>query len=52
VYAVNTAHARQRSPGQRANAQLKSWKILRKIRCSPSRATALVQAVQTFILAS
>ena len=49
---VNTAHARQRGPGERANAQLKSWKILRKIRCSPSRATSLVQAVQTLILAS
>src|SRR5215217_4142258 len=30
--AVNTAHARQRGPGERANAQLKSWKILRKRR--------------------
>ena len=25
---VNAAHARQRGPGERANAQLKSWKIL------------------------
>ncbi len=50
--AVNTAHARQRGPGERANAQLKSWKILRKIRCSPSRATQLVAAVLTLILAS
>jgi DDE superfamily endonuclease/Helix-turn-helix of DDE superfamily endonuclease len=48
---VNTAHARQRGPGERANAQLKSWKILRKIRCSPSRATTVVQAVQALILA-
>jgi len=47
---VNTAHARQRGPGERANAQLKSWKILRKIRSSPSRATTLVQAVQTLII--
>jgi hypothetical protein len=47
---VNTAHARQRGPGERANAQLKSWKVLRKIRCCPLRATALVQAVQTLIL--
>jgi pyridoxamine 5'-phosphate oxidase family protein len=44
------AHARQRGPGERANAQLKSWKILRKIRCSPSRATTVVQAVQALIL--
>jgi hypothetical protein len=49
---VNTAHARQRGPGERANAQLKSWKILRKIRSCPRRATALVNAVQVLILAS
>jgi hypothetical protein len=49
---VNTAHARQRGPGERANAELKSWKILRKIRSSPSRGTTLVKAVQTLILAS
>jgi len=49
---VNTAHARMRGPGERVNAQLKSWKILRKIRASPSRATTLVKAVQTLILAS
>jgi hypothetical protein len=48
---VNTAHARLRGPGERANAQLKSWKILRKIRSSPSGATTLVNAVQTLILA-
>ena len=35
---VNTAHARQRGPGERANAELKNWKVLRKIRSSPSRA--------------
>jgi hypothetical protein len=29
---------------------LKSWKFLRKIRCCPLRATALVQAAQTLIL--
>ena len=47
---VNTAHANQRGPGERANAALKSWKI-RKIRSSPSHATTLVKAVQTLILA-
>lgn len=46
---VNTAHARLRGPGERANAQLKNWRVLRKIRSSPSRATTLVQAVQTLI---
>jgi hypothetical protein len=49
---VNTAHARMRGPGERANAQLKSWKVLRKIRSSPRRATVLVRAVQTLIIAS
>ena len=48
---VNTAHARQRGPGERANAQLKSWKILRRIRSCPTRATELVNAVQALILA-
>jgi len=49
--AVNTAHACMRGPGERANAVLKSWKILRKIRCCPTRATTLVNAVQVLILA-
>jgi hypothetical protein len=48
---VNTAHAKLRGPGERANAQLKSWKILRKIRSSPNGATTLVNAVQALILA-
>ena len=48
---VNTAHACMRGPGERANAVLKSWKILRKIRCCPTRATTLVNAVQVLILA-
>jgi hypothetical protein len=48
---VNTAHARQRGPGERANALLKNWKILRKIRSCPTRATKLVNAVQVLILA-
>lgn len=50
--AVNSAHARQRGPGERANAQLKSWKILRKIRCCPRRATDLVKAILVLIHAS
>jgi IS5 family transposase len=48
---VNTAHARLRGPGEHAN-QLKSWKILRKTRISPSDATTLVNTVQTLILAT
>lgn len=46
---VNAAHARQRGPGERANAQLKSWKVLRKIRSCTGHATALVQAVMVLI---
>jgi hypothetical protein len=34
-----------------ANAQLKSWRVLRKIRCCPRRATTLVKAVLVLILA-
>ena len=32
---ANRAHARLRAPGERANAQLKTWRILRKLRCCP-----------------
>jgi hypothetical protein len=31
---ANRAHARLRGPGERANAQLKTWRVLRKLRCS------------------
>jgi hypothetical protein len=48
---VNTAHARRRGPGELANSEIKNWRILRKIRSSPSRANALVKAVQALILA-
>jgi hypothetical protein len=48
---VNAAHAPQRGPGERANAQLKSWRVLRKIRCCPRRSTSLVRAVLVLILA-
>lgn len=47
--AVNSAHARLRGPGERANAQIKSWKILRKIRTSPRHTTRLVDAIRTLI---
>ena len=50
--AVNAAHARQRGPGERVNAELKNWRVLRKIRTSPSRASELVAAVQTLMLAN
>ncbi|WP_219412710.1 transposase family protein [Pseudonocardia nigra] len=48
---INSAHARQRGPGERGNAQLKAWRILRKIRCCPRRATDLVKAVLVLIQA-
>jgi len=32
---ANRAHAKLRAPGERANAQLKAWRILRKLRCCP-----------------
>jgi hypothetical protein len=49
---VNTAHARMRGPGERVNSELKNWKILRKIRSSPSGSTALVNEVQTLMIIS
>jgi hypothetical protein len=42
---ANRAHARLRGPGERANAQLKSWRILRKLRCCPWRAGQLAKAI-------
>jgi hypothetical protein len=42
---VNRAHARIRGIGERAVAILKSWKLLTKLRCCPSRATAIVRAI-------
>jgi hypothetical protein len=50
-WVVDSFHAQQRGPGEQANAEIKNWKILRKIRSSPSRATNLIKAVQTLILA-
>ena len=42
---ANKAHAQLRAPGERANAQLKSWRILRKLRCCPWRAVQLAKAI-------
>jgi hypothetical protein len=39
------AHAQLRSPGERANAQLKNWHILRKLRCCPWQAGQLAKAI-------
>jgi hypothetical protein len=38
---ANRAHAKLRAPGERANAQLKTWKILQKLRCCPGRPGSL-----------
>jgi hypothetical protein len=43
--AANRAHARLRGPAERANAQLKSWRILRKLRCCPWKAGQLAKAI-------
>jgi hypothetical protein len=42
---ANRAHTRLRAPGERANAQLKSWRILRKLRCCAWRAGQLAKAI-------
>jgi hypothetical protein len=47
---ANRAHARLRAPGERANAQLKSWHLLRKLRCCPWRAGQLAKAIHVLQL--
>jgi hypothetical protein len=47
---ANRAHARLRAPGERANAQLKVWKILAKLRCCPWRAGKLAKAIHALQL--
>jgi hypothetical protein len=42
---ANRAHAQPRSPGERANAQLKTWHILRKLRCCPWKAGQMAKAI-------
>ena len=43
--AANSAHAKLRAPGERANAQLKAWGILRKLRCCPWHAGQIAKAI-------
>ncbi|MFB7032303.1 MULTISPECIES: IS5 family transposase [unclassified Streptomyces] len=45
----NRDHARLRAPGERAFAQLKSWRLLRRARCSTRRISTIVQAVHTLL---
>jgi DDE superfamily endonuclease len=41
----NSSHNQIRGIGERANATLKTWKILIKLRCCPRRATTIVRAI-------
>ncbi|MDH6222229.1 hypothetical protein M2283_009578 [Streptomyces pseudovenezuelae] len=50
--AVNLSNARIRALGEQAMATLKTWRLLRKLRCSTARITALVQAVLTLHLSA
>lgn len=47
---ANRAHAKLRAPGERANAQLKTWKILTKPRYCPRRAGKLAKAIHVLQL--
>ncbi len=42
---ANRSHAKLRGPGERADSQLKQWKILAKLRCCPHRAGHLAKAI-------
>lgn len=48
--ACNSSHTKIRSIGERANATLKSWRLLTRLRCCPRRATELVAAILTLEL--
>ncbi|CAM3243243.1 DDE superfamily endonuclease [Stackebrandtia soli] len=41
----NRTQARLRAPGERGFAELKKWRILRRLRCSTHRATIIVRAI-------
>lgn len=48
----NRGHARLRASDERAFALLKSWRILRRARCSTRRVGTAVQAVHTLLTCS
>ncbi|MFF8638924.1 transposase family protein [Streptomyces pilosus] len=48
----NQDHAKIRGLGERAMATLKCWRLLRKLRCSTTRITAIVRAVVALELAA
>jgi len=45
----NRDHALLRAPGERAFAQLKSWRLLRRARGSTRRIGTVVQAIYTLL---
>ncbi|MEW2426353.1 transposase family protein [Streptomyces nigra] len=45
----NRDHARFRAPGERASAQLKSWRILQRARCSTHRIGTIIKTVHTLL---
>jgi hypothetical protein len=47
---ANRAHAKLRAPGERANAQLKTWNILDKLRCCPWKAGKIAKAIHALQL--
>ncbi|MFE3866440.1 transposase family protein [Streptomyces goshikiensis] len=44
---VNRAHSRLRWPVERAIAEIKTWRILRKARCHPTRLASITTAILT-----
>ncbi|MET9418806.1 transposase family protein, partial [Streptomyces klenkii] len=48
----NHVHARLRAPGERTFARLKSWRILRRARCSTNRTSRTIQAIHTLLTCS
>ncbi|MGW1659277.1 transposase family protein [Streptomyces atratus] len=48
----NRDHAKIRSLDERAMATLKCWRLLRKLRCSTPRITAVIRAIVALELAS
>lgn len=50
--AVNVSHAKIRALGEQAMATLKTWRLLRKLRCSTTRITTIVKAILSLQLAA
>lgn len=48
--AVNRSHSALRASGERASAEIKNWRILRKIRFSPAHTSLLIGAIQAVII--